>query len=392
MLRTVSLRGFRNFPALDLTLPEGGVIIVGPNGSGKSNLLEALYYLEIFRSFRGAHDRELVTFGQDVFRVEATVERAGEETRLAAAWQKSTRRKKVELDGLEPERLSDALGRFGAVVFSLDDSELVWGSPARRRRFLNILLSRVEPGYVRALQRYRAVVAQRNEALRQGRIAEARAWAEGMVDPGARLMEARQAWVAVYSGEFGRYHATIADGATADLVYVPALGRGDAPGRGDGPGRGDRGDRGDADGTAAPWPERIRQALEESEESDARRGVTQVGPHRDDLAIRAVVDSGQERRDLRSYGSGGQRRTAAIALRLVEADTLAERLGCEPVYLLDDVFAELDERRAARVLELLEAGRTGQVLLTVPKPVDLPLRGGSLPQWRIQDGVIDTDG
>ncbi len=380
MLRTVSLRGFRNFPALDLTLPDGGVIIVGPNGSGKSNLLEALYYLEIFRSFRGARDRELVTFGEDVFRVEATVERMGEETRLAAAWQKSTRRKKVELDGLEPERLSDALGRLGAVVFSLDDSELVCGSPARRRRFLNILLSRTEPGYLQALQRYRAVVAQRNEALRQGRVAEARAWAEGMVEPGARLMEARRAWVAAFSGEFGRYHATIADGAAANLVYVPALGRGDAPGRGE------------ADDTAQPWQERIRQALEESEDSDARRGVTQVGPHRDDLAIRAVVDGGQERRDLRSFGSGGQRRTAAIALRLVEADTLAERLGREPVYLLDDVFAELDEQRAARVLELLEAGRTGQVLLTVPKPVDLPLRGGSLPRWRIRDGVIDTDG
>jgi DNA replication and repair protein RecF len=374
MLRTVSLRGFRNFPALDLTLPDGGVMIVGPNGSGKSNLLEALYYLEIFRSYRGARDRELVTFGQDVFRIEASVVSAGQEIQLAAAWQKSTRKKKVEVDGLEPERLSDALGRFGAVVFSLDDSELVWGSPSRRRRFLNILLSVVEPGYVGALQRYRAVVTQRNEALRQGRLEVARAWGEGLIEPGAQLMETRQAWVEESRSEFGRYHATIAGGAAADLVYMPALGRVEA---------------GDDD---APWQDRIRRALDESEESDARRGVTQVGPHRDDLAIRAVVDGGQERRDLRSYGSGGQRRTAAIALRLVEADTLADRLGSEPVYLLDDVFAELDEDRAARVLELLETGRNGQVLLTVPKPVDLPLRGGSLPLWRIQDGVIDTDG
>jgi len=374
MLRTVSLRGFRNFPALDLTLPDGGVMIVGPNGSGKSNLLEALYYLEIFRSYRGARDRELVTFGQDVFRIEASVESAGREIQLAAAWQKSTRKKKVEVDGLEPERLSDALGRFGAVVFSLDDSELIWGSPSRRRRFLDILLSVAEPGYVGALQRYRAVVTQRNEALRQGRLEVARAWAEGLIEPGAQLMETRQAWVAASRSEFGRYHAIIAGGAAADLAYVPAVGRAES------------------DNEAAPWQDRFRRALDESEESDARRGVTQVGPHRDDLAIRAVVDGGQERRDLRSYGSGGQRRTAAIALRLVEADTLADRLGSEPVYLLDDVFAELDEGRAARVLELLETGRNGQVLLTVPKPVDLPLRGGSLPLWRIQDGVIDTNG
>ncbi|MFQ5529400.1 MAG: DNA replication/repair protein RecF [Gemmatimonadota bacterium] len=372
-LRTVSLRGFRNFSALDLTLPDAGVMIIGPNGSGKSNLLEALYYLEIFRSFRGARDRELVTFDQDVFRVEASVERAGHETRVAAAWQKSTRRKKVEVDGREPERLSDAIGRFGAVVFSLDDSELVWGSPSRRRRFLDILLSLVEPGYVGALQRYRTVVAQRNEALRQNRAEVARAWAEGLVVPGAQLMEARKRWVADRREEFAGYHAAIAGGETADLVYMPALGRADA------------------DPPAAQWPDRIRRALEESEASDMRRGITQVGPHRDDLAIRAVVDGGHEHRDLRSYGSGGQRRTAAIALRLVEADTLAERMGAEPVYLLDDVFAELDAARAERVLELLEAGRTGQVLLTAPKPVDLPLRGGALERWRIRDGVIEAD-
>jgi len=278
------------------------------------------------------------------------------------------------VDGREPERLSDALGRFGAVVFSLDDSELVWGSPSRRRRFLDILLSLVEPGYVGALQRYKAVVAQRNEALRQNRLEVARAWGEGLVEPGARLMEARQRWVAARSEEFASYHAAIAGGHSADLEYVPALGRADA------------------DGASAAWAERIERALVESEASDARRGITQVGPHRDDLAIRAVVDGGQERRDLRTFGSGGQRRTAAIALRLVEADSLAERLGSEPVYLLDDVFAELDEARAARVLELLETGRTGQVLLTAPKPVDLPIRGGSLERWRIKDGVISADG
>jgi DNA replication and repair protein RecF len=371
-LRTVSLRGFRNFPATDLTFPESGVIIVGPNGSGKSNLLEALYYLEIFRSFRGAKDAEVVAFGQDVFRVDASIEKAGETLQLATAWQRSTRRKKVEVDGREPERLADALGKLGAVVFSLEDSELVWGSPSRRRQFMDILLSLVEPGYIRALQRYRSVVAQRNEALRQGRLPVARAWAEGLIEPGGRLMEARRTWVDAYGAAFADYHATIAGGAVGSIEYVPALGRSDS------------------DDAGLAWTERLRRALDEAEESDMRRGVTQVGPHRDELTIRAVVDREAELRDLRSYGSGGQQRTAAIALRLIEADALASRSGSEPVYLLDDVFAELDEGRASRVLELLEDGRTGQVVLTVPKPVDLPIRGGSLPEWRILDGVIQS--
>ncbi|MFW6085263.1 MAG: DNA replication/repair protein RecF [Gemmatimonadota bacterium] len=374
-LRAVSLRDFRNFERLELTVPEAGVMIVGPNGSGKSNLLEAIYYLEIFRSFRGARDRELPRFGRDVFRVEATVERGRDALDLAVAWRKSTRTKKVEVDGHEAERLSDALGSLGAVVFSLDDSELIWGSPSTRRRFLDILLSLVEPGYVGALQRYRAVLSQRNEALREGKLAVVRAWGDGLVEPGAAVMAARQQWTLEHDAAFGRYHAAIADGAEARLAYSSTLGPVEPP----------------EDGDEAEWGARYREALAANEDSDRERGMTQVGPHRDDLVIRAVVDGGDERRDLRSYGSGGQRRTAAIALRLCEADTLGERSGRDPVYLLDDVFAELDRERSGRVLELLEEGRSGQVVLAAPKPVDLPLRGGSLARWRLYDGKIETD-
>jgi len=122
-----------------------------------------------------------------------------------------------------------------------------------------------------------------------------------------------------------------------------------------------------------------------------RRGFTTVGPHRDDLVIRAEVESGGLERDLRAYGSGGQKRTAAIALRLVEADSLRDARGREPVYLLDDVFAELDRDRAERVFRLLEDGRSGQVFLTSPKPADMPLRAGGLSRWRLLDGVLVED-
>jgi DNA replication and repair protein RecF len=113
-----------------------------------------------------------------------------------------------------------------------------------------------------------------------------------------------------------------------------------------------------------------------------------MGPHRDDLAIRAEVDSDGPERDLRSFGSGGQKRTAAIALRLTEADSLREANGSDPVYLLDDVFAELDRDRAERVFRLLDEGRKGQVFFTAPKPADMPFREGALAKWRIRDGVL----
>lgn len=393
-LERLVARNFRNFGELRLELPETGAMIVGPNGSGKTNLLEAIYYLEIFRSFRGARDPDLVRFGADVFRIEGSVRRESDAVGLAAAYQKTGRRKKVEVEGREVDRIGDALGTLGAVVFSLEDADLVCGSPSRRRRFLDILLSLVRPGYLASLQRYRVVLAQRNEALRQGAHATVGAWTEGLLEPGARVMAEREAWITSRAQAFRAYHADIAGGAPGRMSYEPALASGaDAAGPGQpallvAEGEAEYGTM----GSPEVWAERLRRAMHENGERDRRRGATQAGPHRDDVGLRAVVDDGEEQRDLRVYGSGGQQRTAAIALRLVEADTLRERLGRDPVYLLDDVFAELDRERASRVLALLDEGRTGQVLLTAPKPADIPLRGGSLAQWRIREGAVLTDG
>jgi DNA replication and repair protein RecF len=393
-LERLVARNFRNFGEIRLEFPEAGAMIVGPNGSGKTNLLEAIYYLEIFRSLRGAKDSDLIRFDEDVFRVEGSVRGAGERVELAAAYQKTGRRKKVQVDGREVERIADALGTLGAVVFSLEDADLVCGSPSRRRRFLDILLSLARPGYLTSLQRYRAVLAQRNEALRQGSDDMVDAWTEGLIEPGARVISERVEWVASRADAFCAYHAAIAGGAPGELEYEPALGpRSDAVGPGAPvPFVAENEAQYDTSSTESVWMERLHRAMHDNAERDRRRGATQAGPHRDDLALRAVVDDGTERRDLRVYGSGGQQRTAAIALRLVEADTLRERLGRDPIYLLDDVFAELDRDRASRVLELLDEGRSGQVLLTAPKPADIPLRGGSLAQWRIREGTVFTDG
>lgn len=405
-LERLELRGFRNFEKLAWELPEAGVFVVGPNGSGKTNLIEAIYYLEIFRSFRGARDAELLRFGQDVFRIEAGMRGREDRATLSAAYQRSGRRKKVEVDGAEVERLGDVLGSLGAVVFSLDDADLVCGSPGRRRRFLDILLSLVRPGYLASLQRYRAVLAQRNEALRRGNAPVLEAWTEGLVRPGARLMADREEWIRSSEEAFQRYHEEISGGGAGGLAYDPGL-RADeeveqseadarrARLREEGAGYADHavGETDEVQESRVEyWSERLRRALNASAERDRRRGVTTVGPHRDDIEIRAQVDGADAQRDVRTFGSGGQQRTAAIALRLIEADTLRDRLERDPIYLLDDVFAELDEERAARVLRLLDEGRSGQVLLTAPKSSDVALRDGGLARWRIREGRLLTDG
>jgi DNA replication and repair protein RecF len=385
-LERLHLRNFRNFRELRCEFPAAGAIVVGPNGAGKTNLLEAIYYLEIFRSFRGAPDRDLVHFGEDVFRIEAGMSGGGEHTDLAAAFQRTGRRKKVELGGTDVDRIANALGAFSAVVFDLDDAGLVSGSPGRRRRFLDIVLSLVVPGYLADLQRYRAVLGQRNEALRTGREQVVAAWTEGLVGPGAKLMAARAAWISDQTEGFGRYHEVISGGPGALLAYEAGLPGGIAD-----RGGGDSSIAADDAGAVDSWEDRLRLGLQEGRERDMRRGFTTAGPHRDDLVIRAQLETEGPLRDLRAYGSGGQKRTAAIALRLVEADSLRAARGREPVYLLDDVFAELDRERAERVFRLLEDGRAGQVFLTAPKPADMPFRDGGLARWRLEDGVLVKD-
>ncbi|MDX1394230.1 MAG: DNA replication and repair protein RecF [Gemmatimonadota bacterium] len=367
----LSLRSFRNFDELDCDFPEGGVAIIGPNGSGKTNLLEAIYYLEVFRSFRGAPDGQLVRFGDDVFRIEGRL--AGEELDVAAAYDRSRRIKKVEIGRREAERVSDGIGKLGVAVFRLEDIEIVRGAPGERRRFLDVALSLTRPGYLASLQRYRSLLAQRNEALRRGvAAAEIAAWSTGLVETGARVTASRQRWVLEGASGYAAHYDTISGGDRADLVYAASIARGAKTGPAAEP-----------EGVDV-WEERFAKALEASAERERRRGMTVVGPHRDDVSFPIAAPEGD--RDLRRFGSSGQQRTAALALRLLEADRLREGLERQPIYLLDDVFAELDEQRSRRLLELLEADRSGQVILTAPKAGDIELRGGNLERRRIQNG------
>lgn len=373
-LSFLRLTNFRNFAEQRLELPPGGVAIVGDNGQGKTNLLEAIYYLEIFRSFRGAADEQLVRFGEEVFRVEGKVVKDDDEHIIAAAYDRRQKKKRVTLDGGEPERIGEALGQVGVVIFSPSDVGIISGSPSGRRRFLDIVLSLTEPRYLEHLQRYRQILLQRNAALRSGsRWDTVTAWDDGLVRLGAQLVATRARWVAERAPGFVGHVRSIAGGGDATLEYEPSLPLEEAQLAN--PAHGDIADL-------------FRAELHRVQEREERRGTTVVGPHRDDLRTRAVSDAEGRAVDLRVFGSGGQQRTAAVALRMIEAETLHEKLGSQPLILLDDVFAELDVGRSRRILEWVEKEREAQVILTAPKPADFELRGGSLPLWRISAGEI----
>jgi DNA replication and repair protein RecF len=370
VLRSLALRDFRNLARLDIAIPEDGVAIVGENGQGKTNLLEAVYYLHLLRSARGARDVDVVRFGAPGFHVAARVE-GGAYHELSVGFERAGRRKRVKVDGAEPVRLSDALGALPCVLFSPADVELVAGAPNARRRYLDILLALSSRPYLAALQRYRHALAQRNAALRnvarEGQRGEQRVavWEAPLAEHGAILWRERVRWTESASPRFAEVCAAIGEEAPVGLRYATSL---------------------DPAGTELDdVRDALMRALEEKRPLDLRRGLTHAGPHRDDLAL--TLDG----RELRAFGSAGQQRTAAIALRLLEGETLNERLGARPLLLLDDPFAELDVRRSARILDLLAADGMGQTLLTVPRESDIPPALTQLTRWRISGGVIEQD-
>lgn len=378
VLRELRLRNFRNFESIELRFPAAGVAIIGDNGSGKTNLLESAHYLEIFRSFRGAADDQLVRFGAEAFHVRGLFEEqgSGRSIEIAAGYEPRTHRKRVVVDGSEVDRLGDAIGRIGTVIFSPSDVEIVAGAPGERRRFLDIVLSLNVRGYLDALQRYRHVLRQRNALLREGRSGDVLPpWDAALVEAGAQIIVDRASWVESHATRFAEIFAAIGGGAAGALSYdsdVPLEG---VPTK---------------EVAAAAFDARLGRVAQRERE----RGVTLAGPHRDDLSL--TMGSGGSVVDLRQYGSGGQVRTGAIALRMIEAESVLESRGFRPLLLLDDVFAELDPGRSRRILELFGGDRHGQVLLTAPKQTDVLLEevgdalAAPLERWSISAARIDT--
>ncbi len=364
-LRQLDVRDFRNLARVELAPPAEGFVVIGENGQGKTNLLESIHYLQILRSARGARDQDLVRFGADAFFIGATVDTDATH-QIGVGFERAGKRKRVRFDGAVPERLSDALGAVPSVMFSPDDVELISGAPSARRRYLDIMLALTTRGYLGALQKYRGALLRRNAALRSHRgshaAAEVAVWEPALAQYGAVIWSARSAWVESIAERFMALCTRIGEQATIQLRYATSLSVSDDP-------------------TAA-----LAHALEQKRAHDLRRGLTHAGPHRDDLTI--TLDG----RDLRTFGSAGQQRSAAIALRILEAETFTERTGRTPLLLLDDPFAELDARRSARILHMLvrsgDLGADRQTILAVPRESDIPAELTDLARLRVASGVV----
>jgi DNA replication and repair protein RecF len=352
-LRRLVARGYRNLADLDREAPPAGLVLLGANAQGKTNLLEAIYYPVLFRSFRGAQDGQVLRDPQG-FAVEVDV-MDGPARTVAAAY--SGRKKRITVDGVEIDRLAESVGNWLAVTFLPSDVGLASGSAAERRQYLDRVLSLSDRRYLRALASYRSALAQRNSALRQGRVEMARAFNRPLSAAGAALVGRRLDWVASAAEQFAAELEMLGEQGKATLEY---RGRGEL-----------------ADITA--WDACLAETLAE----DCSRSATTAGPHRDDF----VMEVGG--RGLRGYGSTGQQRSAAIALKLIEITSLSLARGTEPALLLDDVFAELDAERQSRLAARLLNSGERQVFVTSPRRDELP-RNLDLPVWVVKDGTVSS--
>jgi DNA replication and repair protein RecF len=409
-LAHLRLRDFRNYPRLDAGFSPGFHLLLGDNAQGKTNILEAIYLMATLRSFRGVGGAQMIRHGQKGYFVGGKVvgglipaqrpffplsspkggegrgeeievpqtnspspqpsPRSGGEGELNSApgilitqaereikiyW--SARERNLALDGRPVKKLGDYLGTLRTVVFCTEDLQLVKGTGRTRRRFLDLLLSQTQPGYLALLQRYLHAVRSRNALLKQfapdPQLLDS--FSDQLVKLGNEIIRHRRELIPKFSPLARLAYRRIAnDAEELRLTYEPSV---------------------QADFTVE---------LAQARERERRFRFTLIGPHRDDLQLLLNEKSAAQ------FGSEGQKRTLAIALKMAQAEYLTGIHGSAPVLLIDDVMGELDVKRRSGLLPLLERARetSGQVFMTATAenwPREL---GRDLQRWEVKGGTV----
>ena len=331
----LTLRSYRSYETLHLAFDPGVQIFLGANAQGKTNIIEALYYAAFGRSHRTSSDAELIRVGADGAHIGLSFRRHDVPGELSFTFARGARRR-ITYAG-ESLRQRDLVGILPMVLFSPEDLFLVKGAPALRRRYLDAELSQASPAYYGELLRYTRILKQRNAVLKdiRERLAapeDLSPWDAQLARSAAYIVTRRIAAVAQLGALSARVQAVLAAGEELALAYEIAGARGE--------------DFAEDDMTESlhVW---YNKMLCEGRARDIARAATGVGPHLDDLVLRVGGMS------LRSYGSQGQQRTGALALKLAELFYLQENIGEAPILLLDDVMSELDADRRRALLDFI---------------------------------------
>ncbi len=326
------LNQFRNYEACDFAPCEGVNVLLGDNGQGKTNLLEALYLCCTGRSHRTRQDRDLIRWDADFASVKVHADRR-DGTHDVEVILPAASKRRIKIAGRDAARSGELMGHITGVLFSPEDLRTVKDGPAERRRMIDMTLSQLRPAYYYALQRYNRALKQRNEVLRAAAMQPAmmdtlETWDMELAKAGSELMRHRRDYIEKLSGAAEHTYREIADGREKMQVrYAPSIAAGDDVQCG-------------------------MDALLAAREGDVRRMTTSVGAHRDEVML--TIDG----REVRTFGSQGQQRTAALSLRLSELAVMRDALGEWPVLMLDDVMSELDPGRRRQLIRRLDGIQT----------------------------------
>lgn len=376
-LKALAATGFRNLEPFRLEPSERFNIFEGRNGQGKTNLLEAIHLLSAFKSHRDARAAEMIALDGASASVFGEVVRR--EVARTIEVQLGPKGKKVVLDGKAITSLPASFSHLGAVIFGPDDLGLTKGGPAPRRAFLDRAVFASNPDYLADLRAYRHALDARNRMIRDMRDRR-RGWRGGepvdadvlaafetaLVSHGLRVLSYRQRFLRDFIPRFRAIFSAVTDGElSADLHAVLSVPL-DAAALID-----------DPEGQREAW----QAHLNRGRDADLRLGYTRTGPHADDLAC--DIDG----RPVRTFASQGQHRAFVLALKLAELEQTRDALGIYPVFLLDDVSSELDEKRNAHLMETLERSG-GQVFITTTDRRWIRVGGDAVAVHRVHAGTL----
>lgn len=389
-LTHLSLTNFRTFSRLDMDMPRRILLLEGDNAQGKTSLLEAVYFFSTFTSIQSSTDRQVISFlaleeALPVCRMVADFSHSGNnhqiEVRLILEQNGSQNglrfRKEILVDGIK-RSAHQAVGLFNAVIFLPYMTRIIEGGPEERRRYLNLALAQVVPGYAKALSEYMQTLNQRNALLKQiaernSDISQLNFWDDLLAEKGSFLFFSRSKAISEIELLANQIHRSLTnDQEILQFSYQPALL--------------------EENGTSKlieifQSPAQIKdyflETLKRKQREEILRGVTTIGPHRDEL--RFLVNQ----IDLGNYGSRGQIRTAMLGLKLGELEFMKHRTGEKPVLLLDETLAELDHNRREQLLKAISEGDQ-TILTTTDQKLFSPEFTKQSTIWHIQQGVIKT--
>ncbi len=331
-VKKLKLSGFRNYKSEEFDFLPATNILYGNNAQGKTNALEALYLFSIGKSFRTQQDRELINFDESFTRLCVEFEDKSRTNEIEIVIRRD-RKKQIKINDVPISKMGDLIGKFSVILFSPDELNLTKGSPNARRRFLDIALSQMRPKYYHILRRYNKVLEQRNNLIKKLRFSPDNSsketlfvWNEKLAEYGMTIIEYRKKFVAKLYEFSKKIHFEIS-GENFEIKYK----------------------------TAFETKEEFKGKLDSSIDKEIEQGFTLYGPHRDDLDIYT------EGKDIKTYGSQGQHRSAVLALKLAQADMIYEDMGEYPVLLLDDIMSELDSIRRAYLVGKI---KNKQVIIT----------------------------